>query len=195
MKIANKRMMYEYLNAGRFGYTWPSYEIMFDFLQATYNDNIAFFDTFVVRSKVGTNKAKFNVSYPDAWRMLTDAQPHTLNVSPSLPINGRIAHVHLFDSPTGLYMNYCYGPPPYAMNLHATGILCRELLRNWCDPIGLQTVTALLEAYPEHCIELGVFSSSIVTRGPTNTIIWEVRCLDGEYERETWGAYVVPVAR
>lgn len=67
----------------------------------------------------------------------------------------------------------------------------REMyLRGIMDDIAWETLTRLVDDYPDHVIEFSVMASRLAAYGTTNSIFWKVRCTTGEYERSSGWAGV-----
>ncbi len=45
----------------------------------------------------------------------------------------------------------------------------------------------VLESYPDHVVELSALSVCMGIFPHRNGVVWEVRCMTGEYERSSWG--------
>jgi hypothetical protein len=59
--------------------------------------------------------------------------------------------------------------------MFADGLAAKTILRSFCCPSSLDDMYTLLELYPGHVIEFGVYNHCLGDVRNRNTIIWEVR--------------------
>lgn len=188
--VTSKAEMYRRLNAGLFGHTLRSVETVAEAERLTAGGG-----SFAIRSKVSNSGTVFGLTAAEAMARVRAAGPGTWNLSPMLEDADRVCYGHLTDGPGGWSLQYSDEPKPCKLmpsidgceQKWKHGLAARLYLRRVMDDIGWQTLLALLEGYPDHCVEFTVMASSRAAFGPSNTIFWEVRCLTGEYERDTWG--------
>lgn len=191
--ITSKDEMYQRLNSGVLGHTLPAAETLP--VAIAMIESHTEHSRYAIRSKTSNSGTVFGLTATDAIKRIRQMPPGSWNLSPMLSDRNRVCYGHLIDSVGGWSLTYSDQPRPCKLmpsidgcevkNLF--GISARMYLRGIMDDVGWQTLLALLESYPDHCVEFAVMSDSRHAHGPTNTIIWEVRCLSGEYERHTWG--------
>jgi len=55
------------------------------------------------------------------------------------------------------------------------GLTAKLIMQHFCCPSSLESLRALIDLYPYHVIEFGVYEKTLGTIPNRNTIIWEVR--------------------
>lgn len=189
--ITSKTEMYRRLNAGLLGHTLGSVEAVADAEKWTAKGG-----SWAVRSKVSNKDTAFGLTAEQAMARVRQMPAGTWNLSPMLSDPHRVCYGHLTDGPGGWSLHYsdelkaCKLMPSVdgCEQKWRHGLDARMYLRGIMDDIGWQTLLALLDAYPDHCVEFTVMADSAHAYGPSNTIYWEVRTLTGEYERDTWAS-------
>lgn len=58
---------------------------------------------------------------------------------------------------------------------HTKGLIAKEILKYYCDINSYEMICGLLEEFPEHVIEFGVYDTFLGFIPRRNTIIWEIR--------------------
>jgi hypothetical protein len=93
---------------------------------------------------------------------------------------GRRINAELWRGPGGLYLNYATAQMHLRAALdrhgrHAEGSAALAVLRWACCPNSLDDLDILLDAYPDHAIELTAYDREIGSIPGRNCIVWEVR--------------------
>lgn len=96
------------------------------------------------------------------------------------PFVGRLLNAEVWRSPLGLYVHYSRSQTHLREALdkdghHARGLKAMMVLRSTCDANSMTDIEALLDLYPDACLEITVFDRQIGTIPGRNTVIWEVR--------------------
>lgn len=203
-EIKSKHQMYQLLSAGRLGHTLPSWGSLSDFVMhklfaSDADPAITNKRCWAVRSLLAHSSCLFNLTGLEAWEECKRLGDTNFNLSPMLDDTQRICYAHLMRDPIATNfdvwnLHYTEDPKP-ARLLHSkdgcqqkwlSGLKAKAYIRLHMDDIGWETLLALIEEYPDHCIEFTIMSSSLHAFGPTNTIFWEVRTLTGEYEKNAF---------
>jgi hypothetical protein len=185
-RITNKAQMYRLLNAGVLGHTLPAAETVLDAERLTRNGGL-----FAVRMKQAGGRTMFDLTADQSLAAVRAMPAGTWNLSPMLDDAKRVCYGHLLDGPGGWSLHYTTDPKPARLKYEQdgceqrwlNGLAARMYLRGIMDQAGWDTLTGLIEAYPDHAIEFTVMRSRLDAFGPTNTIFWEVRdAVAGVYE-------------
>jgi hypothetical protein len=179
--------MYELLNDGLLGHTLPAAENLPDALQLTTRPG-----KWAVRFKTCGSKTVFGLEAHEALAMVRNLPDGSYNLSPMLSDPHRVCYGHLLVQPDW-FLHYSPDPKPCKLVpsmdgcavCYLNGLQARMYLRGIMDDIGWATLLELVEQYPDHVIEFTVMAGAAWAFGPSNTIIWEVRCTTGEYERNS----------
>lgn len=188
--VTTKRRMYDLLARGAFGHTLPSVETVEEAERF-----VAGGGAFAVRSKAAGGPCKYGLNGSDAVRLAASLPAGSWNLSPMLSDPHRVCYGHLYERPGGWHLHYTEAKKPSRLSfsqdgceqLWLTGLSARLYLRRLMDQRGWDTLTDLVDLYPDHVIEFTVMDSAHAAWGPSNTIFWEVRTDSGEYEGPTWG--------
>lgn len=199
--ITSKKEMYQRLFAGKLGHTlpyWTTSKSFSEYVTAEMAKDISFcLKEFAVRTTKAHSTCIFNLKYPDVFKTIYEMEPGTYNITPILNDKNRICYAHLYaDSTEGWFLHYTEDSKPARLLYSKDGCVqkwrfrtsAREYLRTIMSDVAWFTLNRLINDYPEHCIEFSVMSDSIEAQDPngSNTIFWEVRCLTGEYERDSF---------
>lgn len=193
--ITDKKEMYRRLNSGLLGHTLPAAETKekAGALVLKYSHG-----KFAMRIKEAGGKTQFNLTAPEVMDQAYLLREGSWNMSPMLRDEHRVCYCHLLDGPGGWALHYTNSPKPARLKLsdgcvqkNLSGLAARMYLRGCMDVKGWDTLTELVDEYPDHVIEFSVMTSSLEAFGPTNTIFWEVRYTTGQYERGSeWDSYL-----
>lgn len=77
---------------------------------------------------------------------------------------------HMFYSTVPMHMRPALSYHGY----HASGLKALSIMRHYCCARGYESITDLLDMYPDHVIEFTCMSKGYGTLG-WNTVVWEVR--------------------
>ena len=185
LPITTKHAMYAALNAGLLGYTLPAVET-----PPELDTLLARGGRFAIRLKQSGGHTRFNLTPDEVRAELAKLSLGSWNVSPMLDDTQRVCYGHLINDVGGWRLHYSDDPKPCKLlpskdgctEKHMTGLAARLYLRRIMDDVGWETLNWLLDEYPDHVVEFSVMASRLASFGPTNTIIWEVRCTTGAYE-------------
>ena len=193
--ILDKGEMYRRLNAGLLGHTLPAAETLEDAVKLVKGAPPG--AQWGLRFKQAGGKTRFGLSSNEALSQAATHKPGSFNLSPMLDDTKRVCYCHLTDEPGGWRLHYSTDPKPCSLKQyqdgceqrHLTGLRARLYLRSVMDQPGWDTLTELVDAYPDHCVEFTVMASRLDAFGPSNTIFWEVReATTGVYESNSrWG--------
>lgn len=187
--VTTKAEMYRRLNAGLLGNTLPAAENWADAERM-----LRLPGPFAIRYKRAGGRTLFNLTADEARDRLRGEPEGTWNLSGMVRDEDRLCYGHLVDAPGGWSLYYSDTPKPCKLVPSIDGcevkwrrgLDARIYLQTIMDGVGWQTLLDLLDAYPDHCVEFSVLASSVAAGGgPSNTVFWEVRCLTGEYERNS----------
>jgi hypothetical protein len=181
--------MYRRLNAGLLGHTLPAVETV----EEVERVRVGHGGKFAVRVKRPGGRTVFNLTREQVLIYVAPLVPGEWNVTPMIDDTSRMCYAHLLDGPGGWFLHYSTTPKPCRLLPHLdgceekflTGLAARLYVRGVSDDIGWETITRLVDDYPDHVIEFTAMSSRTAACGPTNVIIWEVRTTTGEYERNS----------
>lgn len=184
--ITSKQQMYELLNRGSLGNHLPSVETLPEAWRLVHDDP----GPFAIRWKQSGAKTEYNLSARMAWEIVHSSPEGSWNLSGMMDDTKRVCYAHLVDAIGGWDLHYSTDPKPCKLvesidgcgQKHLRGLSARIYLRSVCDPQGYDLVCGLLDDYPDHVVEFSVMSDRKYAYGPTNVLIWEVRCTTGEYE-------------
>lgn len=184
--ITSKQEMYQRLNSGMLGHTLKAAET-----REQVAEMLKLPGPFAIRFKQAGGRTVFNLTAAEVTERLKTVPEGMYNVSGMVIDENRLCYGHLLDGPGGWFLHYSDDPKPCKLlpsvdgckEKFRQGLDARLYLQTIMDDIGWETLTRLVEEYPDHVIEFSVLATRFDAMGPSNTVFWEVRCTTGEYER------------
>jgi len=175
--VPTKQAYYARWIRGEFGNrlrAWNTYE---DLLESGYQGNVT------IRTLVSSaHTARYGVPVQDVLKVIKEmggsVQEHRFNES--APDDQLIIQGELYENVQGWYMVYNRAKCSMRDAMRndpqiAEGLLAREILRHDCCPNSFDDIKSLLDIYPGHVIEFGVYACQLGDMPHRNTLIWEVR--------------------
>lgn len=101
------------------------------------------------------------------------------SISPMLPDDYIVCQGEVWDTVGGLYLHSSTAKVPMRQALkespeHRSGLLAREYLRYHLPSADFEDMMSLLDRYPGHVVEFGVYGCDVGVR-KRRTITWEIR--------------------
>lgn len=185
--VRSKRDMYRRLAAGEFGNTNPSW---YDLESWPASPERFTYPLWGIRSTIAAGGFyRLDVPTADVEETILDNCPNSFNLSamvdPYLVFRGEV-----MDDVGGLRLFGVFGNREVkwreAMKLYGMenrGLVAKGILDALLWPGDREDLRELLESYPDHVIEFSALDRAVGTFPNRNTVIWEVRIANGEYER------------
>ena len=180
--ITDKRQMYAALAAGTLGNTLPQY---FDRDSWYAGADTQRYKQWGIRSMLPGGPGAMYLSSFGAWRMMRDLTDRDVPFNVSPMIFGATLMANVCIGTTGLYVHYVEHPPEGVswrelfatpgVSREAHGVAAYNLLSRHLNPNAYDDVTALLELYPDHVVEISATSDCVGLLPHRNYVTWEVR--------------------
>lgn len=191
-RVASKAESYRLLAVGAFGNVIPQY---FDLDEWEASEDCARYDLWGVRTLTPGGPCRLLCPRAEVRATAEAFAPHAVNVSVMVgPVFGvsLMADVHVGEQ--GLVVYGVERPPDdhdWRRDMPSKGRQFGRLesalaLRRHLTPSSHSDLMALLDAYPDHVVELSALRRCYGSLPGRNAVIWEVRCADGSYERPFW---------
>ncbi len=180
--ITNKKDFYELWKDLSLGNRIQIFENVDEFLKSGFNKKVS------IRYREAGSKYK--AYYAPADKVLdqinsfvedgADRNQFVLNESTPddcLIIQGELQHIDIF----GYGLSLTYSDKKCSMReamMHpkvATGLKAKMILEYYANPKSYRMIQDLLETYPHHCIEFGIYKKNLGILPNHNVIIWECR--------------------
>jgi len=150
-----------------------------EFLEADYQGLIH------IRNRIANGPTWYDVPSAEvdtAYHKLLDkgVLPNNLYFSGMAPTSKTLIQGEVIQSTEHITLFYSRHVSPMRESLrkggqYAESIIALELLRYYLNPVSMDWLQFLLEAYPDHCIEFSCYSVNWGTLTRFNTVFWEVR--------------------
>lgn len=180
MKITNKNLCYELLYSGQLGNIIRSWHSIDELTGSGYTGTV----TMRYVGEHGGNACEYGVPVSLVPRVMQQweeygLRPELVVFNESAPDNLLLLQGELTRSERGVYLFYSVEKTTMRAALKngvsVTGLRVKLILEHLMTPSSYEDVMALLELYPDHAIELGVYNKLLGKLPGRNTIIWEVR--------------------
>lgn len=187
MKVESKKDMYRMLAAGRFGNTNPAFYNLTDWAASFERGN---YPLWGIRSLSAFDKRlALDVPSEDVQYVIARDFYDGFSLSPMVD-RWLTFRAEVYDAPGGLIVFGVEGHGDVkwrqAFNLHGrqwVGVAARGILRSHMWPADYDDLGELMDNYPGHVVEVTCCTRAVGTVPHRNTIVWEVRCTDGSYEK------------
>lgn len=187
MQVSSKKEMYSMLSAGRFGNTNPAFHDLADWVDSPERDK---YPLWGIRSMfAGDPRSILDVPTEDVESLIARDFRGGFNLSPMVD-RWLTLRADVYDAPGGLVVFGVEGHGDVkwrqAFNLYGrewTGLAARGVLRSHMWPADYDDLGELMDDFPEHVVEVTCCTRAVGTVPHRNTIVWEVRCTDGSYEK------------
>ena len=174
--VLTKQDMYVRWLQGEFGNRlrgWVSYE---ELMASSYNGAVNIRNTESCFPKIRYDVPKHLVlcTIEELGGSLAEYRFNEPAPDHKLTIQGELA-----EGATGWWLTYSTAQQKMREAMQAAkfaeGLIAKSILRSFCCPSSLDDLYTLLELYPKHVIEFGVYEHCLGDAKHRNTIIWEVR--------------------
>lgn len=180
--VSNKKQMYRMLASGEFGNTIPQYFDMDEWWRSEDRDRYAYWG---VRSLTPGGPCLLNATRYGVLNFISDEASPAYSISPMVD---RITKINLMtevlETEAGLQVYGIVNPDTKNGNWRSlmpkegkqwSGLLARNILKQYLNDCSYADLMVLLEQYPGHVVELSACQSCIGTIPGRNAVVWEVR--------------------